>query len=209
MKTTTAASGSVAKPACKLVIPRVSGAWKYKLTRKLSAAIAPAPIRIAPVAPTRSMLRSRARSTSGAATRRSTSTNPITASTDRTRHSRVGGDSQPQDDPSVMANTNGTSAAATRPVPARSIFRGRSGSRDSGTVPIVTAMHATAIAASIQNSPCQPVNSLSTPPSTGPAAAPAAAAAPQRATARIRAAPEDATDSKLNPQAKIVAPAAP
>ena len=63
--------------------------------------------------------------------------------------------------------------------------------------------------ASTQNSPCQPVTSTSTPPISGPAAAPTAAAAPQNDTARSWASPLLATDSRLSPQARIVAPAAP
>ena len=73
----------------------------------------------------------------------------------------------------------------------------------------MTGTHAAAIAASIQNSPCQPVDSTSTPPTRGPMAAPAAEAAPQRVIAFICAGPLDATDSRLIPQARIVAPAAP
>src|SRR5689334_9668173 len=85
----------------------------------------------------------------------------------------------------------------------------RVGSRDSDTVIAVTTMHTTAITASTQNNPCQPVSSTSTPPSRGPAAAPTAAAAPQSETARSCACPLLATESKLNPQARIVDPAAP
>jgi len=44
-------------------------------------------------------------------------------------------------------------------------------------------MHAAAIAASIQNSPCQPVEPTRTPPIRGPAAPPIADAAPQRVIA--------------------------
>ena len=70
-------------------------------------------------------------------------------------------------------------------------------------------MHSTATPASIQNSPCHPVTSTSTPPSSGPAAAPTAAAAPHRDTARSWASPSLATESRLRPQARMVAPAAP
>ena len=70
-------------------------------------------------------------------------------------------------------------------------------------------MQTTATPASIQNSPCQPVMSTSTPPSSGPAAAPTAAAAPHSDTARSCASPALATDSRLSPQARMVAPAAP
>ena len=63
--------------------------------------------------------------------------------------------------------------------------------------------------ASIQNSPCQPVRSTSRPPTSGPAAAPTAAAAPHSETARSCSAPELATVSRLSPQARMVAPAAP
>ena len=70
-------------------------------------------------------------------------------------------------------------------------------------------MHSTATPASIQNKPCHPVESTSRPPSRGPAAAPTAAAAPQSETARRFASPVVATDSRLSPQARIVAPAAP
>ena len=70
-------------------------------------------------------------------------------------------------------------------------------------------MQAAAIAASIQNRPCQPVVSTSRPPTSGPAAAPAADAAPQIVIAFICPAPLAATDSRLIPQARIVEPAAP
>ena len=70
-------------------------------------------------------------------------------------------------------------------------------------------MQTTATPASSQKSPCQPVSSTKTPPSSGPAAAPTAAAAPHRDTARSWACPLLATDSRLRPHARIVAPAAP
>ena len=85
----------------------------------------------------------------------------------------------------------------------------RSGSRDSLTVNTVSGMHTAAIAASIQNSPCQPVESTSTPPTSGPSAAPAADAAPHSVIAFIWAAPDAATESRLMPHARIVEPAAP
>src|SRR6478735_5947976 len=70
-------------------------------------------------------------------------------------------------------------------------------------------MQTTAMTASTQNSPCQPITDTSTPPMSGPAAAPTAAAAPQSETARSCACPSLATESRLNPQARMVAPAAP
>ena len=70
-------------------------------------------------------------------------------------------------------------------------------------------MQSTATPASIQNSPCHPVTSTSTPPSNGPAAAPTAAAAPHSDTARSCASPLLATESRLRPHARMVAPAAP
>ena len=73
----------------------------------------------------------------------------------------------------------------------------------------MSGTHAAATAASIQNRVCQPLRSTSRPPRSGPAAAPAAEAAPQIVIARICAAPDEATDSRLIPQARIVEPAAP
>jgi hypothetical protein len=70
-------------------------------------------------------------------------------------------------------------------------------------------MQHAAIAASIQNRPSHPVESTSKPPTRGPAAAPTADAAPQSDTARIRSVPDEATVSKLSPEARIVEPAAP
>src|SRR4051794_33181356 len=90
-RTTTTATGNVASPACRLLIPKVAGSWKYRLIRNETPAIAPAPIRMAAVDPTSSGLRSSARSTRGAATRRSTSTNPTPASTATARQTRVAG----------------------------------------------------------------------------------------------------------------------
>ena len=121
----------------------------------------------------------------------------------------VAADAQPQSLPLVSARTSGTSASAISTVPAQSIERERWGSLDSWTVAIVSGMQAAAIAASIQNRPCQPVVSTSTPPISGPAAAPPADAAPQIVIAFICPAPVAATDSRLMPQARIVEPAAP
>ncbi len=70
-------------------------------------------------------------------------------------------------------------------------------------------MHSAPTPASIQNSPCHPVKSTSRPPSNGPAAAPTAAAAPHKDTARSCASPSLATERRLSPQARMVAPAAP
>ena len=65
-------------------------------------------------------------------------------------------DVQPQSLPLLSASTTGASTSATSTVPAQSIERERFGSRDSWTVRSVTGMQAAAIAASIQNRPCQP-----------------------------------------------------
>ncbi len=85
----------------------------------------------------------------------------------------------------------------------------RLGSRDSFTVASVSGTHAAAIAASIQNRPCHPVESTSRPPTSGPSAPPTAEAAPQSVIAFICPAPEEATESRLMPHARIVAPDAP
>ena len=69
--------------------------------------------------------------------------------------------------------------------PTKSIELDRVGSRDSATVARVRGTQAAAIAASIQNRPCQPVESTSTPPTRGPIAAPTADAAPHRVIALI------------------------
>ena len=98
---------------------------------------------------------------------------------------------------------------ATSTVPYQSIERGRFGSRDSSIDFSVTGIRNAAIAASIQNNPCQPVESTSSPPTSGPAAAPTADAAPHSDTARSRSDPDDATVSRLNPEARMVQPAAP
>ncbi len=50
------------------------------------------------------------------------------------------------------------------------------------------------------------MDSTSTPPTSGPIAAPAADAAPQSVIAFICPAPDEATDSRLIPHARIVAP---
>ena len=118
-------------------------------------------------------------------------------------------DTQPQSLPLLSASTTGASTSATSTVPAQSIERERVGSRDSWTVRSVTGTQTAAIAASIQNRPCQPVVSTSTPPISGPSAPPAADAAPHNVTAFICDGPDEATDSRLMPQARIVAPDAP
>ncbi len=121
----------------------------------------------------------------------------------------VAAETQPQSLPLLIARTRGVSVSATSRVPAMSIERGRSGSRDSDTKTTVSAMHSAATPASTQNSPCHPETSTRKPPSNGPAAAPTAAAAPHSDTARSCASPLFATDSRLSPHARIVAPAAP
>ena len=65
------------------------------------------------------------------------------------------------------------------------------------------------MAASIQNRPCQPVVSTSTPPTSGPRAPPPADAAPHSVIAFSCPAPDEATDRRLIPQARMVAPDAP
>src|SRR6195952_4843907 len=206
---TTAASGSIARPAARLENPSVAGSWKYRLSRKLRAAIAPAPTKITQVEVTSWMLLNTARSINGDDTRRSTATKPTAAITVRIKQARVGTEIQPQVEPSVIANTNGTRTPAISAVPAQSIVGGRFGSRDPATPRSAIGMQRAPTTASIQNRPCHPVTWSSTPPITGPPAAPAAAAAPHRVTARICAGPDEATESRLNPQARIVAPAAP
>src|SRR5205809_896161 len=135
--------------------------------------------------------------------------NPNAPNTEIAKQPSVGSDTQPQLVPSLSARTSGTSRTAIMIVPRKSIDFERFGSRDSRTVRIVSGIHAAAIAASIQNSPCQPLSSTSTPPTRGPAAAPAAEAAPQSVIARICPAPAASTDNRLMPHARIVEPAAP
>src|SRR3954469_12771470 len=204
-----AAAGSVARPAWKAFIPSPFGFWKYKLTTYMSALMLPATMRIASVDPTRTRLRRSCRSTSGALALRSPRTNSTSETIETAKHPRVAADTQPQSLPSLSARTTGASTSATRTVPAQSIERDRCGSRDSWTVRRASGTHAAAITASIQNRPCQPVDSTSRPPIRGPSAAPAADAAPHSVTALIWAAPDEATDSRLMPQARIVAPEAP
>ncbi len=125
------------------------------------------------------------------------------------KHPSVAADAQPQSLPLLNASTSGTRIVAISTVPTQSIERERCGSLDSWTVAIVSGMQAAATAASIQNRPCQPVVSTSTPPISGPNAPPPADAAPQIVIAFICPAPEAATESRLMPQARIVEPAAP
>ena len=163
------------------------------------------------VEPTSTRLRSSARSSSGTATRRSTATKAKPATTETAKQPRVATESQPQSPLLLTAEdqrrerqrdehragvVDGPSAASGR---VDSCDRRRRSAPCSST----------ATPASIQNSPCHPVMSTSTPPSSGPAAAPTAAAAPHSDTARSCASPLLATDSRLRPQARIVAPAAP
>ena len=119
------------------------------------------------------------------------------------------GEVQPQSAPFDTARISGARIVAISTVPNQSIERGRVGSRDSSIERNVTGMQTAAIAASIQNRPCQPVESTSIPPTSGPAAAPTADAAPHSETALRRSAPLEATVSRLSPEARIVEPAAP
>src|SRR3954447_18214030 len=204
-----AAAGSVASPASNALIPNAAGFWKYRLSTYMSALIVPATMRIASVAPTSTRLRSSARLTSGALALRSTLRNTSVATTVIARQPSVATEAQPQSLPLLSASTSGASTSAMSTVPAQSIEPGAFVSRDSWTVASVSGTHAAAIAASIQNSPCQPVLSTSTPPTSGPIAAPAADAAPHSVIAFICSAPDAATESRLMPQARIVAPEAP
>src|SRR4051812_19377214 len=204
-----AAAGSVASPASNALMPNAAGSWKYRLSTYMSALIVPATIRIASVAPTSTLLRSRLRFTSGAFARRSTTTNSPAAAIATAMQPSVAAEAQPQSLPSLSARMSGPSTSAISTVPTKSIERGAFGSLDSATVASVSGTHAAAMAASIQNKPCQPVVSTSTPPSSGPSAPPAADAAPHSVIAFICAEPDEATDSRLMPQARIVAPDAP
>ena len=111
-------------------------------------------MRIASVEPTRIRLRSSARLTIGACTRRSTTTNSQPATIATTKQPIVRTDVQPQSLPSLNARITGDSTSAIRTVPTQSMERERLGSRDSETVISVSGMHAAATPASIQNSPC-------------------------------------------------------
>ena len=145
----------------------------------------------------------------GAAERFSTATKAKAAATPIKSVPMVLTDTQPQSLPSVSARISGIKIRATRTVPATSIDLGRSGSRDSVTVSAVSGIHAAATAASIQNRPCHPVTPTRKPPTSGPSAAPTAEAAPHKETARTCAEPLFATDRRLMPDARMVAPAAP
>ena len=204
-----AAAGSVATPALRALMPKPAGSWKYRLRTYMRALIVPATIRIARVAPTSTALRRSARSTSGAGTLPSTTTKATAPTTLIRRQPRVAAEVQPQSLPSLRASTSGTSVTAINTVPAKSIDFERFGSRDSSTLSRVSGMQTAAMAASIQKSPCQPLSSTSRPPTSGPAAAPPADAAPQTVMARISPVPEDATDRRLIPHARMVEPAAP
>ena len=121
----------------------------------------------------------------------------------------MAGDTHPHALPLLRARITGPSVSAINADPAKSMDLERFSSLDSDTVFHVRNMHTVAIAAPTQNRPCQPVTSTRTPPSNGPAAAPTAAAAPHSDTARSCSCPLLATDNRLRPQARIVAPAAP
>src|SRR3954454_2182961 len=156
-----AAAGSVASPASNALLPNAAGSWKYRLSTYMSALIVPATIRIASVDPTSTLLRSRPRFTSGAFARRSTTTNRTAAPIATARHPSGAAEAQPQSLPSLSARMSGASTSAISTVPTKSIERGAFGSLDSATVASVSGTHAAAMAASIQNKPCQPVVSTS------------------------------------------------
>ena len=100
----------------------------------------PAPIRMATVEPTRTLLRNRARSSIGTATRFSTATNATPEATATARQPRVAAETQPQSAPLLTASTKGIRVRPTSRLPAKSMERGRSGSRDSVTLAAVSAM---------------------------------------------------------------------
>src|SRR3954451_5613353 len=126
-----AAAGRVASPACRALIPNAAGFWKYRLSTYIRPLIVPATMRIASVAPTRIALRSSFRSTIGAVTRFSTTTNSHAATTEITRQPIVASDVQPQLAPSLSASTSGTRIPAISTVPVQSIDFDRFGSLDS------------------------------------------------------------------------------
>src|SRR3954470_13080052 len=169
-----AAAGSVASPASSALIPNASGFWKYRLSTYMSPLIVPATMRIASVAPTSTRLRRSSRLTSGALALRSTLRNTSVATTVIARQPSVATEAQPQSLPLLSASTSGASTSAMSTVTDQKIQPAPFSSRDSWTVASVRGTQAAAIAASIQNSPCQPVDSTSRPPMSGPAAAPAA-----------------------------------
>ena len=142
------------------------------------------------VEPTRTRLRSSARSSSGTATRRSTATKAKPATTETAKQPSVATEIQPQSLLLLTPRISGVererdqhrAGVVDRPRPVR-VARLAAPSRRSAPC------SSTATPASIQNRPCQPVTSTSTPPSSGPAAAPTAAAAPHSDTARSCASP--------------------
>ena len=74
---------------------KAAGSWKYRLRAYMSALIVPATIRIASVAPTRIWFFRSARSTSGAGTRFSTTTNSTQPTIEITRQPRNAGGEPP------------------------------------------------------------------------------------------------------------------
>src|SRR6478735_10987034 len=89
-------AGSVAIPASSGLKSRAAGFWKYRLSRYIRPLMVPAPIRIARVEPTRIRLRSRARSSSGTATRFSVMTKRKPATTEAAKQPSVAAESHPQ-----------------------------------------------------------------------------------------------------------------
>src|SRR3954452_20279901 len=104
-----AAAGSVASPVSNALSPSPSGFWKYRLSTYMSPLIVPATIRIASVAPTSTRLRSSCRSTSGAATRFSTTTKSTADAAATAKQPSVAAEVQPQSLPSLSARMTGAS----------------------------------------------------------------------------------------------------
>src|SRR6478609_1211775 len=110
-------AGSVASPACRGVNPSELGSWNHRLSTYISALIVPAPMRIATVDPTSTRLRSSARSSSGTATRFSTMTKAMAASTATTRQPMVAAEAQPQALPLLRARMSGPRVSAMSALP--------------------------------------------------------------------------------------------
>ena len=111
-------AGSVARPASSGEKPSVAGSWKYRLNRYINPLIVPAPIRMATVEPISTRLRSRARSSRGTLTRRSTWTKASPARTEIAKQNRVATEIQPQSPLLLTPRISGIRVSATSTVPA-------------------------------------------------------------------------------------------
>lgn len=181
-----AASGRTARPPWTGLSPRTvcSQIEVYGSTPKAAMLKASAPA----ITPVNAEVRNSDRSSSGCATRSSTTTKQTRASAAIPNVASVCPDAQPTLPARTTAYVAAPANTAKAAVPAQSVRRSRAPC-DSGTVLPVSQMAATLTGRLTKKIHRQPGPSVSSPPTTGPIAAAPPATAPQSPSATDRSLP--------------------